>query len=83
MSSGDSQLSVTICAWKWYSLNMVELYSHLKDPGSYCFTPQDARESRSPDQVDEAKEMMNHIFGEMGPCWGERCELCGSDCIST
>lgn len=55
---------------------MVELHSHLKDPGSYCFTPQDAREVRSPDQVDEAKEMMNHIFGEMWVPAGESLVSC-------
>lgn len=55
---------------------MVKLYSHPKDPGSYCFTPQGAREARSPDKVDEAKEIMTQISGNMWVPAGESVVRC-------
>lgn len=56
---------------------MVKLYSHPEDPGSYCFTLQGTRQARSPDPVEEAKEMMTQTFGNAWVPPGESVVRCG------
>lgn len=55
---------------------MVKLYSHPEDPGSYRFTLRGTREARSPDPVEEAKEMMTQMFGNTWVPPGESVVRC-------